>query len=109
LAAAGAAPCFPLNRNMASTKIASPAKSALILGATGAVGGPLLAALLAAPEYSRVREAGRRVTPADALPAGAAASGKLEQHTVDYEKVLAGDRQGLDEAPWDVVFIACVR
>jgi nucleoside-diphosphate-sugar epimerase len=95
---------------MASTTIASPTKSALVLGATGAVGGPLLAALLAAPGYSRVRDAGRRVTSTDALPAGAAASGKLEQRTVDYEKMLAGDRrQGLDEAPWDVVFITCVH
>ena len=51
-------------------------KSAVLLGATGAVGGQVLRALLASPAFERVITLGRRAVSAD--PAG-----KLEQHIVD--------------------------
>ncbi|KAI0058871.1 NAD(P)-binding protein [Artomyces pyxidatus] len=75
-------------------------KSALLIGATGQTGRHLLRELLASPQYSRVGEAGRRVTPADQLPAGA--QGKLEQKVVDFENL---EQAGLKEGKWDVVFI----
>jgi oxidoreductase len=46
---------------------------------------------------------GRRVTPAEDLPAQA--SGKLEQKVIDFERV---EEAGLEEGLWDVVFITCV-
>jgi uncharacterized protein YbjT (DUF2867 family) len=63
--------------------------SAVVFGATGAVGGQALAALLASPAFERVTTLGRRVVPG-------AAAGKLEQHVIDpgkpatYESLLHG-------------------
>ncbi|KAI5123473.1 hypothetical protein M0805_008843 [Coniferiporia weirii] len=74
-------------------------KSALLLGATGAVGKHALRELLASGEYTRVCEAGRRVTPLGDLPG---AQGKLEQRTVDFERI---SEAGLREGRWDVVVI----
>jgi oxidoreductase len=81
------------------------AKSALILGATGqtARGRYLLRELIASPTFTRVCEAGRRVTSTADLPARA--SGKLEQKVIDFERL---DESGLKEGKWDVVFVACV-
>ncbi|KAH9166734.1 hypothetical protein EDB89DRAFT_2073005 [Lactarius sanguifluus] len=78
----------------------SALKSALILGATGQTGRHLLRELIASPTFSRVCEAGRRVTPAEELPAQA--SGKLEQKVIDFERL---DEAGLKDGNWDVVFI----
>ncbi|KAI9440865.1 hypothetical protein H4582DRAFT_1501353 [Lactarius indigo] len=78
----------------------SAPKSALILGATGQTGRHLLRELIASPTFSRVCEAGRRVTPAEELPAQA--SGKLEQKVIDFERL---DEAGLKDGNWDVVFI----
>ena len=78
-------------------------KSALIIGATGQVGRHLLSELIASPTFSRVCEAGRRVTPAEEL--SAQASGKLEQKVIDFERL---DEAKLNEGNWDVVFITCV-
>ncbi|CAK5267361.1 unnamed protein product [Mycena citricolor] len=75
-----------------------PTKTALIIGATGQVGGYLLKDLLSSPAYSKVGEYGRRVTKLDGLPA----TEKLEQKTIDFEKL---DEAGLAEGKWDVVFI----
>lgn len=55
------------------------------------------------PTFTRVCEVGRRVTPADDLPAPA--SGKAEQKVVDFERF---EEAGLREGEWDVVFIVCV-
>lgn len=79
----------------------SSTKSALIFGATGQTGRHLLRELIASPTFTRVCEAGRRVTPAEELPAQA--SGKLEQKTIDFERL---EEAGLKEGQWDVVFIA---
>jgi len=79
----------------------SLAKSALIFGATGQTGRHLLRELIASPTFTRVCEAGRRVTPAEDLPAQA--SGKVEQKVIDFERL---DEAGLKEGQWDVVFIA---
>ncbi|KAH9044008.1 hypothetical protein EDB84DRAFT_1471349 [Lactarius hengduanensis] len=78
----------------------SAPKSALILGATGQTGRHLLRELIASPTFSRVCEAGRRVTPAEELPAQA--SGKLEQKVIDFERL---DEAGLKDGNWDAVFI----
>ncbi|KAJ7507064.1 hypothetical protein B0H11DRAFT_2169653 [Mycena galericulata] len=72
--------------------------TALILGATGQVGGYLLKELLASPHYTRVAEFGRRTTPLEAE----AARGKLEQKVIDFEKL---EEAGLGAGEWDVVFI----
>jgi uncharacterized protein YbjT (DUF2867 family) len=61
----------------------------VVLGATGAVGGQALAALLASPAFERVTTLGRRAVPG-------VASGKLEQPVIDpgkpasYESLLPG-------------------
>jgi oxidoreductase len=78
-------------------------KSALILGATGQTGRHLLRELIASPTFTRVCEAGRRVTSTADLPAQA--SGKLEQKVIDFERL---DESGLKEGKWDVVFVTCV-
>ncbi|KAH9034626.1 hypothetical protein EDB85DRAFT_2144277 [Lactarius pseudohatsudake] len=78
----------------------SAPKSALILGATGQTGRHLLRELIASPTFSRVCEAGRRVTPSEELPAQA--SGKLEQKVIDFERL---DEAGLKDGNWDAVFI----
>lgn len=67
-------------------------RSAVVLGASGAVGGEVLRALLDSPVWSRVTTLGRRPV---ALPP-AEDSRRLEQHVVDvsdpasYEHLLAG-------------------
>ena len=78
-------------------------KTALIFGATGQTGRHLLRELIASPNFSRVCEAGRRVTPAEEL--SAQAKGKLEQKVIDFERL---DEVGLRDGNWDVVFIAWV-
>ncbi|KAH8110714.1 hypothetical protein DFH11DRAFT_1708326 [Phellopilus nigrolimitatus] len=75
-------------------------KSALLIGATGAVGKHVLRELLASSEFVRVGEAGRRVTPLEQL--GADVGAKLEQRTINFEKL---EEAGLKEGRWDVVFI----
>lgn len=77
-------------------------KSALLIGATGAVGKHVLRELIASKEYTRVGEYGRRVTPKDQLGEG---SSKLEQKTLDFEKL---EDAGLKDGKWDVVFITYV-
>jgi oxidoreductase len=75
-------------------------QSALILGATGQVGGFLLKELLASSHFTRVGEFGRRNTSLEGLAAG---KDKLEQRTIDFEKP---DAAGLRDDKWDVIFIA---
>ncbi|KAJ6474678.1 hypothetical protein C8R47DRAFT_1221083 [Mycena vitilis] len=75
-------------------------KTALILGATGQVGGYLLKELLANPNITRVGEFGRRTTALESLTTG---KDKLEQKVLDFEKPEAA---GLAEGNWDLVFIA---
>jgi oxidoreductase len=76
-------------------------QSALIVGATGQVGGYLLKELLASSHFTRVGEFGRRVT--QDVPAG---KEKLEQKKIDFEKL---DEAGLKDGKWDVVFITYVN
>ena len=76
-------------------------KSALILGATGATGKHLLRDVLAAPEFTRVGEYGRRVTPAETISSYAGRE-KLEQRTMDFERL---GESGMREGRWDVVYI----
>ena len=72
--------------------------SALVLGATGAVGKHILSGLLASPEYTRVGEFGRRVTSIESPPE------KLIQRTIsDFDKVE--EVEGIKDG-WDVVLIA---
>ncbi|KAF7985785.1 hypothetical protein HWV62_411 [Athelia sp. TMB] len=65
----------------------------------GATGKHVLAEILASPSFSRVGEYGRRVTPLEKITAG---KEKLEQKTVDFEKI---EEAGLASGNWDVVFI----
>lgn len=89
----------------------SPGKSALILGATGAVGRHLLRELISTPYFTRVGEFGRRVTALDSpyVPPSQESKEKLKQGVVDFEK-LSQESEGkkLKEDDWDVVFITCV-
>lgn len=78
-------------------------KSALVLGATGAVGKHVLKELLSSPHFTRVGEYGRRVTPIDEITTG---KEKLEQKTIDFEKL---EESGLKAGKWDVVFITYVH
>jgi hypothetical protein len=76
--------------------------SALLLGATGQVGQNVLKELLASSYFTRVGEYGRRVTNLDTITSG---KEKLEQKTVDFEKI---DQAGLKDGKWDVFFITFV-
>ena len=88
------------------TELEAATKTALILGSTGQTGRHLLRELIASPTYTRVCEAGRRVTPAEDLAAlPSQGREKLEQKVVDFERL---DEAGLKEGQWDVVFIAYV-
>lgn len=78
------------------------AKSALIIGATGAVGRHIFKELLASSHFSRVGEYGRRVTPKSDLPPISPSADKLTQKAIDFEKV---DQEGLKEGKFDVVVI----
>lgn len=75
-------------------------QTALILGATGQVGRHILKELLNSPNYTRVGEFGRRVTPLDT--AGLPNTHKLVQKVIDFEKP---NEAGLADDKWDVVFI----
>jgi oxidoreductase len=77
----------------------SSAHSALVIGATGAVGKNVLKELLSSTYFTKVGEYGRRVTPLDSITTG---KEKLEQKVIDFEKV---DDAGLKDGKWDVVFI----
>jgi len=76
-------------------------RSALIIGATGAVGRHLLTELLASSEYNHVTELGRRVT---SFQEGQSVPGKekLKQKVVDFDKI---DQEGLSDAKYDAVYI----
>lgn len=74
-------------------------KSALIIGATGAVGKFLLQELLSSPAYSRVGEFGRRVTSSECITTG---KEKLVQKVLDFENLGASR---LKQGKWDVVFL----
>lgn len=80
------------------------AKSALLIGGTGAVGRHVLRELVLSKEFTRILEAGRRVTPLDKLPVEA--KDKLEQKVIDFEKI---EEAGLAEGKWDVIFITYVK
>ena len=75
--------------------------SALLIGATGAIGKLLLPQLLSSPAHNVIGEYGRRVTtPA---PTSSTSGKTLKQKTIDFEKL---DESGLkDDEPWDVVYI----
>ena len=76
-------------------------RSALLLGATGAVGKKLLAELLASNEWNKIGEFGRSVTAPENMPPGQR-DGRLEQKVIDFEDL---DAAGLKDGRWDVVFV----
>ena len=88
---------------MTSLDLTASGHSALLIGATGATGKHLLRELLTSSYFTRVAEAGRRVTPKEQLPSGTEA--KLQQIVVDFEKI---GEAGLKDGKWDVVFITYV-
>ncbi|KAG8912576.1 Protein fmp52, mitochondrial [Tulasnella sp. 408] len=81
--------------------MASTSKSVLLLGATGATGKHLLRDLLASNHFSRVVEAGRRVTPTESLQ-DATGKEKLTQKTIDFEKL---EESGLKDEKVDAIVI----
>ncbi|KAG8918136.1 Protein fmp52, mitochondrial, partial [Tulasnella sp. 417] len=81
--------------------MATASESVLLLGATGATGKHLLRDLLASNHFSRVVEAGRRVTPAESLQ-DAAGKEKLTQKTIDFEKL---EESGLKDEKVDAIVI----
>lgn len=79
----------------------STGKTALLLGATGAVGKETLKELLATSQFSQVHSFGRRST--------GQSNDKLTEHVVDFEKLAEGDAQEaekLREVKADAVLIA---
>jgi hypothetical protein len=94
---------LPVRFELTTVNINKATKTALIFGATGQTGQHLLRELIASPTFSRVCEAGRRVTPVEELSADA--RGKLEQKVIDFERL---DEAGLKDSNWDVVFITSV-
>lgn len=60
----------------------------------------MLKQLLESSHFTKVGEYGRRTTALDTLPASA--KEKLEQKTIDFEKLELAD---LAHGKWDVVFI----
>ncbi|KAI9439482.1 hypothetical protein BJY52DRAFT_1322012 [Lactarius psammicola] len=83
-------------------------KSALVLGATGQVGRHVLREVLCSTHFTRVCEAGRRLTPLDSLdrlPDSVSARAKLEQRQIDFEKPEEW-RDAFRAGRFDVVFIA---
>ncbi|KAG8932257.1 Protein fmp52, mitochondrial [Tulasnella sp. 418] len=83
---------------MAST---NAGRSALLFGATGATGKHVLQELLASKDFGKVIEAGRRVTPAEALN-DVPGKEKLVQKIVDFDKI---EEAGLKDEKADVVII----
>lgn len=77
----------------------TPARSALILGATGQTGQVLLQGLLLSPFYSVTGEFGRHITPLDKILQG---QDKLKQFTIDFERLHDSK---LKDEKWDNVFI----
>jgi len=75
--------------------------SALIVGATGAVGRHVLREFLANPQISKVSEYGRRVTPTSELPPFSPPE-KLTQRVVNFDKI---QDEGLRDGKFDVVII----
>lgn len=80
-----------------------------MLGATGQVGQHVLREVLCSAHFTRVCEAGRRLTPLDSLdrglPDAAAAKKKLEQRQIDFEKPEEW-RDVFRAGRFDVVFIS---
>jgi len=72
-------------------------QSALLIGATGQVGGHLLKELLASEHFTKVGEYGRRLT--QDVTAG---KDKLEQKVIDFDKIQPGEWA---HSKWDVVFV----
>ena len=68
------------------------------------MGKHVLRELVLSKEFTRILEAGRRVTPLDKLPVEA--KDKLEQKVIDFEKI---EEAGLAEGKWDVIFITYVK
>src|SRR5262249_33970699 len=65
-------------------------KSALLLGASGLVGGFCLPALLAEPGYSRIVLLNRRKLPLEP-------HSRLEQKIVNFENLVPADFSGIDD------------
>lgn len=95
-------PAFLANHIYSSSK-PTTMPSALVLGATGQTGQHVLATLLSSKHFTRVGEYGRRLTALDGLAAG---KEKLEQKTIDFEKL---EESGLKDGKWDVVFVTYVN
>ncbi|KAG8985276.1 Protein fmp52, mitochondrial [Tulasnella sp. 427] len=76
-------------------------ESVLLLGATGATGKHVLRDLLASNHFSRVVEAGRRVTPTESLQ-DATGKEKLTQKVIDFEKL---EESGLKDEKVDAVVV----
>jgi len=79
----------------------SQGETVLLLGATGATGKHVLRELLANNHFTRVVEAGRRVTPSEAVEA-LAGKEKLIQKTIDFDNLQASQ---LADEKADVVVI----
>lgn len=76
-------------------------KSALIVGATGAVGRHIFSLLLGGKDFAKVAEYGRRVTPQAEL-APQTPTNKLEQKSVNFDKIT---EEGLENGKFDVVVV----
>jgi oxidoreductase len=80
--------------------------TAIIFGATGAVGRHVLVSLLSNNDITKVAECGRRVTPLDAIRGEGIDKSKLVQKTIDFEKL---DEEPTLQDQWDIVYITYVK
>ncbi|KAN0061533.1 hypothetical protein ACQY0O_006380 [Thecaphora frezii] len=82
-------------------------KTALIIGSTGAVGSPLLSALLSRSSFTHIHSFVRSSSTPTSVPT-IAPTKSFSQHTIDYDRLLAGDETEtakLRDVSADVVFI----
>ena len=86
----------------ASTDFLLIGLSAIIIGATGGAGKPLLREILASDAFSSVMEYGRHVTPLAYLLEGLPQN-KLTQTIVDFDRL--DESEVLKNGKWDVVFV----
>jgi oxidoreductase len=89
---------------MTDTSTSSPGETALLLGATGAVGSEVLTSLIASPHYTTIHSFVRK---ASSTPSSS--DSKVVEHVVDFEKLCDGDASQVEkfkEVKGDSVLIA---
>ena len=90
-----------------SSAPANAAPSAVIFGATGAVGKPLVSELVSSPHYSQIHAFVRRPFKADSPHKDEA---KLIEHIIDFDKLVDNDTEqvkAIRDVGAEAVYITC--